>query len=137
MTEQLLVGRVVVVAGTQPQLQQVAEAVVAAGARVAVVSPRLQVDGAVVVFRTEPGDASVWDRVAMHVEQHLGPVDGVVTDPPAAPVVTSVFAPDIARRGHGDVVVVTADDDPVGVVTRLCGTRRAAPARSPDGAADR
>lgn len=125
-----LVGRVVVVAGEEPALRAVADAAHDAGALVAVVSRTLPDDvSGSVRFRSDPGDPAVWERVAMHVEQHLGPVDGVVTDDKRHDVVNAVFATDLARRGHGTVTVVTDDLD--GVLTHLCGTPAAAPAPPP------
>ena len=132
-----LAGRVFVVAGEEGFLCDVAAAVAAGDARVAVVSTSLDETATVnatVRFRANPRDRDVWDRVAMHIEQHLGPVDGVVTDEGTHPVVDAVFAADLARRGHGTVVVATGADDVASVVTRLCGTPPAAPPRPGDGA---
>lgn len=117
MTTQPLLGRVVVVAGEDETLAVAAEAVSLAGAQVAVVSSTLPAVAATVRFRADPIDDSVWERVAMHVEQHLGPVDGVVTDAGAREVVAGVFGPDLARRGHGEIVVVEGDG--AEVVSRL------------------
>ena len=120
MTTQPLLGRVVVVAGEEVGLAAAADAAFRAGAQVAVVSTTLASTACTVRFRADPTDDSVWERVAMHVEQHLGPVDGVVTDGVAQPVVSRVFGPDLDRRGHGDIVVVAGD--PVDVVSRLART---------------
>jgi hypothetical protein len=133
-----LSGRVVVVAGDAQALCAVAAAAVAAGALVAVVSRSLPDDTAATVrFRADPHDPGIWDRIGMHVEQHLGPVDGVATDAVTRAVVEQVFAADLARRGHGDVVTVSAEDDVPLVVTRLCGTPPAAPAPPNADARDR
>jgi hypothetical protein len=124
VTSQPLLGRVVVIAGRDPQLGPVAEAAARDGALVAVVGSTLPADPSVAVrFATDPADPAVWERVAMHVEQHLGPVDDVVTDAAAAAVVRAVFEPDLRRRGHGAVHVIAASDDVDAVVTRLRGTR--------------
>lgn len=124
-------GRVVVVAGNDASLGGIAAAVAGAGARVAVVSATLPRDDAVDIwFRADPADRDIWDRVAMHVEQHLGPVDGVVTEQAAADVVRSVFGTDLARRQRPDVVVVESTDSVGYTVTRLLRTPPATPPRS-------
>ena len=138
MTADELAGRVVVVAGERPELASVVAAAAAGGALVAVVSRTLGDDiQADVRFRADPTDPAVWDRVAMHVEQHLGPVDGVVTDAEAVDAVTATFATDLARRGHGAVVVAGQDEPGERVLSRSLGTRRAAPAPPRPGAAGR
>jgi len=119
-----LTGRVVVVAGAEPIAGPIAAALQTAGARVALVSiATAGHDGVAVHFRTDPGEPDVWDRVAMHVEQHLGPVDAAVADASCADVVRDVFGTDLRRRGHGDVVVAAAADDPADVVRRVAGTQ--------------
>ena len=135
MTANSLLGRVIVVAGADPALAHAAHLALDAGAQVAVVSTSLQVDDATLRFRADPSDIDVWERIAMHVEQHLGPVDGVVTDERCAATVAPVFAPDLARRGHGDVVIVSADTEPGSVLTRLAHMPPEGPPRSRDAAA--
>jgi len=132
-----VLGRVIVVAGEDPALEGVAAAAVAAGASVAVVSRTLPGDvPATVRFRADPADRGVWDRVAMHVEQHLGPVDGVATDAGHRSVIDAVFGADLARRGHG--TIVTADGEPAdALLTRLRGTPPATPVRPAAGDRDR
>jgi hypothetical protein len=120
---QALLGRVVVIAGDDPVLASAGAAVVAAGAVVAVVSTSVELVGARVRFGADAADDDVWERIAMHVEQHLGPVDGVVTDRSAAGVVTTVFGPDLARRGHGTVVVAYDGLAAEEVVSRLVHRR--------------
>lgn len=133
MTSQRLLGRVVVVAGEDATLAAVAAAAADAGASVGVVSRTLPDDvPATVRFRADPAAAATWDRVGMHVEQHLGPVDGVATDTIAQATVESVFGPDLVRRGHGDVVVVTPAESVAALLSRMVDTRRAAPARPRD-----
>jgi len=115
-----MLGRIVVVAGETQALAVVAADAVAAGASVAVVSHTLSDDvPASLRFRANPADPAVWDRVAMHIEQHLGPVDGVATDEASYDVVSSVFAEDLVRRGHGAVVSVSDGDEPSTTLTRL------------------
>lgn len=100
-----------------------ADRLVADGALVALVSGKPVTSSAHACFRADPGDPNVWERVAPHVEQRLGPVDGVVTDPRCATVVEAVFRPDLDRRGHGGVVVVAPTDDLASVVNALAGTQ--------------
>lgn len=120
-----LAGRVVVVAGTEAILGPIAAALQSAGSSVAfVASAQIARTDVTVHFRTDPCDPDVWDRVSMHVEQHLGPVDAVVTDPGTAGAVRAAFAVDLSRRGHGDVVVVEPGDDAADVVTKVVGTQR-------------
>jgi hypothetical protein len=125
-----LLGRVVVVAGADARLAAVAAAATAAQAQVAVVSTALAPStDATVRFNADPCDPDAWERIAVHVEQHLGPVDGVVTDDAGRPAVEAVFAVDLARRGRPAVVVVRPDDDVEAVVTRLRDTPPARPSR--------
>jgi hypothetical protein len=133
-----LTGRVVVVAGDDAALAHVSAEAVAGGASVAVVSRSLPEDVAATVrFRSDPRDRAAWDRVAMHVEQHLGPVDGVATDAATEPVVSEVFAADLARRGHGSVVVVRRGAEAAETFRHLLARQRPATSRSADAGADR
>jgi hypothetical protein len=117
-----MVGRVVVVAGHAPGLPRLAADLVQSGAFVAYVGPGEPVTTARASIRADPADPTVWDRIAMHVEQHLGPVDGVVTDATSAATVDAVFGPDLVRRGHGTVLVVGDDWAVDSVVSALLGT---------------
>ena len=63
----------------------------------------------------------------MHIEQHLGPIDGVVTDTAAQGTVQDVFADDLRRRGRAPVIVVGPGDDADAVVTALTDRLPAAP----------
>jgi len=123
-------GWVVVVGGEDPALADVARAGVAAGAAVGVVSKTLDdATPSSVRFRADPGDPDAWARIAMHIEQHLGPVDGVVTDASSHDVVNGVFAVDLSRRGRSQVIVVGAGESPARVITALFGTPPAEPSR--------
>jgi hypothetical protein len=124
-----MTGRVLVVAGEHPALALVADVARASGALVAVVSRTLGDVAATVRFRADPSDEGTWDRVLMHIEQHLGPVDGAATDVDCNEVVRGLLVPDLDRRGHGDVVVVTGSSDARELLTRMVGTRQAAPSR--------
>jgi hypothetical protein len=114
-------GRVLVVAGDAAVLDGVTQALLVAGALVAVVGTAGR-EGAHVDFRVDPADADVWSRVVPHVEQRLGPVDGVVAWVTIHHLVSDVFEPDLRRRGHGAVVAVGADDDPADVLRQLADT---------------
>ena len=119
-----LTGRVVVVAGVAATVGPIAAALQDTGASVALVAlAEVARTDVTVHVRADPSDADVWDRVSMHVEQHLGPVDAVVADASAEPLVRAVFAADLRRRGHGDVVVVHDGDNVGDVVTRVVGTQ--------------
>jgi hypothetical protein len=99
-------GRVFVVAGSSAPLGAAADALTAAEALVAVVGPvRLMTDAAA-HFHADPTDGRVWERVVPHVEQRLGPIDGVLSDRAAQPIAEQRVGPDFRRRGHGAVVVV-------------------------------
>ena len=125
-----LLGRVVVVAGDDALLANAATAALAAGAKVAVISRALgDATAATVRFNADPRDPGAWERISMHVEQHLGPVDGVVTDEQSRPVVVDVFGADLARRGRAGVLVMQPGDDPRTLVTHLAGTPPATPSR--------
>jgi hypothetical protein len=117
----MLLGRVVVVAGEDTRLAAVSAAAAAADAQVAVVSRSLAPAPATVRFNADPCDPGVWERIAMHVEQHLGPVDGVITDDASRSAVEAVFSADLVRRSRPAVVVVRPDDDVDAIVTRLSG----------------
>jgi len=118
---QTLSGLVVVVAGEAPQLVPITQACIAAGASVAVVSRTLPDIEVTLRFRADPAAPQTWDRVAMHVEQHLGPVDGVATDEASYDAVHATFAGDLTRRGHGRVVVVTPDTGASSTISSMVG----------------
>lgn len=128
VSEPDLGGWVVVVAGNDASLGVMSGATMAAGAAVGLVSSELERDApATVRFRADPGDPDAWWRIAMHIEQHLGPIDGVVTDPAAHHTVRAVFEADLRRRGRAPVIVVSPGDQPDLVLTALTGTPPAAP----------
>ena len=100
-----LEGRVIVVAGHAATLASLAAALVDAGALVAFVAPNASAPIADAQVHADPADPQVWERIAPHIEQRLGPVDGVVTDAETRETVEAVFGPDLLRRGHGLVLV--------------------------------
>jgi NAD(P)-dependent dehydrogenase (short-subunit alcohol dehydrogenase family) len=119
---QVMAGRVYVVAGDAPVIEGVARALLAADASVALVTARRSPVEAQAAFRGDVNDVELWERVAPHVEQRLGPVDGVAVDVTAVSVVRGVFDSDLRRRGHGRVVAVEPDDDVAAVISALAGT---------------
>lgn len=118
-----MAGRVVVVAGAAATIGPIAAALHAAGAKVALIAADAARTDVTVHFRADPADGAVWDRVSMHVEQHLGPVDAAVTDATCDDAVRAAFGADLARRGHGGIVVVDPGDDPADVVRQVAGTQ--------------
>jgi len=129
-----LTGWVLVVAGEDAALGDVSRAAMAAGAAVGVVSTDLaDAVPATVRFRADPRDPDAWWRIAMHIEQHLGPIDGVATDVATEATVREVFDVDLRRRNRAPVVVVNAPDDADTVLTALTSRPPAVP--SPPAAA--
>jgi len=121
-------GWVVVVAGNGARLGVVSRTLMTAGAAVGVVSSELDDDTAATVrFRANPRDPEAWWRIAMHIEQHLGPIDGVITDADAHDTVRDVFDADLRRRGRAPVIVIEPDKDAAAVISALTGTPPAAP----------
>jgi hypothetical protein len=117
-----LLGRVVVVAGGHPGFPGLVDALVEAGAFVAFVAADATAPAAHAGFRADPTDPQVWERVAPHVEQRLGPVDAVVVDGSADAVVRSVFLTDLRRRGHGDVLLAGAEASADDLLSLVAGT---------------
>jgi NAD(P)-dependent dehydrogenase (short-subunit alcohol dehydrogenase family) len=118
-----LSGRVVVVAGGLAPLPAVAALAAQDGAFVALITTvECACPDEVLHFQADANADEVWERIAPHIEQRLGPVDAVVTDALTADSVRAVFSPDFRRRGHGTVLVVGAEDDPRQIVNRLTRT---------------
>lgn len=124
-----LLGHVFVVAGVDADLPEVADALADAGAFVALVFPMRVATRAAAAIVADPTDGSTWERAAPHIEQRLGPVDGVVTDARTADPIANVFTPDLRRRGHGGVVVREESDDVSAVMERLARTLPTGPPR--------
>lgn len=116
-----MAGRVFIVAGAGARLGDVADALVNAQALVAVVGS-IPVAAAVAAhFHADPADETVWDRVVPHVEQRLGPIDGVITDGAVHAIGERVVGPDLSRRGHGAVVAIDNSSDVESILRRLAG----------------
>jgi NAD(P)-dependent dehydrogenase (short-subunit alcohol dehydrogenase family) len=123
---------VVVVAGETDEVVPIAAALVDRGALVAVVHPTLGCERAAASFRADPTDPAVWERVAPHVEQRLGPVDLVVVDLATRPAAETALG-DALRRRHRPTPVVLGPAEPAAaVVSRLTGTPPATPPPPPD-----
>jgi len=115
-------GRVVIVAGNGAVFAAVAASLVAGEALVAVLSADSVAAEVGAHFRGDPADPDVWGRMVPHVEQRLGPIDAVVTEAPGRANAEQCVAPDLARRGHGGILTVDADDNADAVLRTLVGT---------------
>jgi len=122
MTSDGFIGRVFVVAGSEPLLGAVADALTAADALVAVIGDVAVTAGVAAHFRADATDVQVWNRAVPHAEQRLGPIDGVVADESTRAIAERLLEADLRRRGHGAVVTVARGDDQVGVLRRLGDT---------------
>jgi hypothetical protein len=121
VTGQDWLGRVVVCAGDDPRLDDVAHLAAARGAQVARIATRadLAAPDAVATFRADASNGTVWVRIGMHVEQHLGPVDAVIADPASAVAVAAYFDADLDRRGRPATVTIGPADDAGAVISSL------------------
>ena len=118
----MLAGHVFIVAGSEPKLGEIADALTTAGALVAVVGPLAPIMDVATHFRTDPTDRQVWERVVPHVEQRLGPIDGVVADHATHTLGEEFVGPDLCRRGHGAVIAVDGGAAVDDVLRKLIGT---------------
>lgn len=69
-------------------------------------------------YRADPGDPAVWERIAAHIEQRVGPVDAVLCAAETTEVVEAIFGADMRRRGHGAVLPLSPGADPVELLRR-------------------
>jgi NAD(P)-dependent dehydrogenase (short-subunit alcohol dehydrogenase family) len=69
-------------------------------------------------YCTDPTDPAVWQRVAAHIEQRVGPVDAVLCAADDADLLEATFGDDLRRRGHGAVIVLSAGMDPAAALHR-------------------
>ena len=136
MTLDPLAGLVVVLAGptadADPDTRSLAVAAAAALLGSGVLLAAVTTDGQVidelsrraetyggeapVSWRADPADPATWRRLYPHIEQRLGPVDAVLTDPIARELVETVFRSDMHRRGHGAIVALSGPADPVAAI---------------------
>ena len=122
MTSPQFAGRVYLVAGEASILGAVANELAADGALVGLVSLDLVAVETAARFRADPTDPHVWERVVPHVEQRLGPIDGVLTDGRCAALAEQYVGADLRQRGHGAVIPVGPDDDADVVLRKLVDT---------------
>lgn len=118
----VLTGRVFIVAGSGSRLGEVADALVAAHALVAVVGSIPVSSEVAAHFHADPADEAVWERVVPHVEQRLGPVDGVITDQASRVIGERMVGPDFGRRGHGAVIAIEDTSDVEEILRSLVDT---------------
>lgn len=143
--EAVLQGRTVVAAVADPALVgALADCATKTGLLLAVVCPDPQAMLAIneqglpglVAFATRPEDAAGWERLIAHVEQRLGPVDGLVMAPgPDADLpgwwsAADAVLADLAARS---AILVWAG--PGAPYTGRAGVRRAVVSALPDPAA--
>lgn len=125
-----LTGKTVIVAGDSPRIVEVARAMAANGALLAIVADRRAVvddavavasalDAGVVGMTADPSSGTVWGRLAPHVEQRLGPIDVVVVLGEAAlrAAVSRAVLPDMTARRRG--VLVEVDETVAAAVTTV------------------
>jgi hypothetical protein len=131
-----LTGKAIVVAGASRTLIEVVRGLAANAALVAIVALDREVvdeavqiaeslDASVVGVTADPSAAGVWDRLAPHVEQRLGPIDAAVAIGPVGMrrAVATALLPDMATRARGVIVDVDVTVEPV---TTTAGVRHRA-----------
>lgn len=128
-----LTGKAVIVAGDSPWIVEVVRGLAANGVLLAIVADDRTIvddavrvaealDTAVVGMTADPASPSVWERVAPHIEQRLGPIDVAVAVGGAAmrEVMSSAVLPDMTARHRGVLIEVDAN---VSIVTTPTGVR--------------
>jgi hypothetical protein len=114
-----LTGKAAIVATDSPCVVEVVRGLAANGVLVAIVAEeRSLVDDAVRVaealdvavlgMTADPSSAEVWERVAPHIEQRLGPIDIAVAigSESVHGTVRAAVLPDMAARQRGVVIVI-------------------------------
>jgi hypothetical protein len=117
-----LTGKAVIAVGIDEALIEITRHLAANHMLIAVVSPdrdvvRQSVEiaeslGAMVNgFTVDPADPSVWQRIAPHIEQRLGPIDVVICGGGATihDAVVAALAPDMAARHRGILIDIGTD----------------------------
>jgi hypothetical protein len=116
-----LTGKAIVVAGDSRRLIEVVRSLAANAALLAIVAADRDVvdeavqvaeslDAVVVGMTADPASAEVWQRIAPHVEQRLGPIDVAVAigDEALRQAVAAALLPDMAARSRGVLIDVDA-----------------------------
>jgi hypothetical protein len=142
-----LTGKAIVLAGDSRRLVEVARGLAANAAMLAIVATDRDIveeavqiaeslDATVVGMTADPASAQVWERIAPHIEQRLGPIDVAVAlgDLALRAAVSAALLPDMAARHRGVLVEVDAIVSPI---TASGGVRhRAILTGSPEAFAD-
>jgi hypothetical protein len=127
-----LTGKTMIVAGESSYLLEVTQALAGNGVLLAIVAPdRELVEAAVALAEAEsgvvfgitadPSAAVIWQRIASHIEQRLGPIDVVVSiaTAPTRRVIANALLPDMTARRRGVLIEagakVTSRTTPNGV----------------------
>jgi hypothetical protein len=129
-----LTGKAVIVAGDSAHIVECVRGFAANGALLAIVAAdrgivddavRLAegLDAAVLGMTADPSSPPVWERVAPHIEQRLGPIDVTIAigRAPLRAVVTAALLPDMTARRRGVMVEIDAE---LGAVPSSPGVRR-------------
>jgi hypothetical protein len=118
-----LTGKVAIIAGEPSEVildvvatfaaHQMPVAVVVAdrGAAAAAAAMYDATDVGVIAVTADPSDPAVWQRVAPHAEQRLGPIDVVVLSGPTdlRDAVLATLLPDMAARKRGVIIEIAAE----------------------------
>jgi hypothetical protein len=116
-----LTGKVAVVAGDDEVIVTAVRGLAGNAALLAIVTPtRALLDAAVAVAEDldavvfgiagDPGNPTLWARIAPHVEQRLGPIDIALAAGPAPMrrTVLAALSPDMAARARGVLIEIDA-----------------------------
>lgn len=116
-----LTGKAVIVAGDSPWIVEVVRGLAANGALLAIVAEDRGIvddavrvaealDAAVMGMTADPASAEVWDRIAQHIEQRLGPIDVAVAIGGTAlrGAVSAAVLPDMTARHRGVLIEIAA-----------------------------
>jgi NAD(P)-dependent dehydrogenase (short-subunit alcohol dehydrogenase family) len=112
-----LTGKTMIVAGDSSYLLEVTQALAGNGVLLAIVAPDRQLveaavalaeaaDGVVFGITADPSAAVIWQRIASHIEQRLGPIDVVVAiaTAPTRRVIAKALLPDMTARHRGVLI---------------------------------
>jgi hypothetical protein len=116
-----LTGKAVIVAGDSPWIVEVVRGLAANGALLAIVAEDRSIvddavrvaaalDTAVMGMTADPASAGVWERIAQHIEQRLGPIDVAVAigGTSLRGAVSAAVLPDMAARHRGVLIEIDA-----------------------------